>query len=348
MIKEAGFYTLKLELFLETPTPDLLFMGSSRMRDAAVPADFAKYLSMYWKRRARVYNLGLAGAGSEEWFALATDFLHDPASRHVVIGFTGREISTVHEFRYASRFLWHFPHFLSYLKRTSYGKFRVKNVEFYIEQIICRFWYLFAQRDALSEWAEEYFGVLLGLSPDVNDPEDLADLHPKARADLKRKHVERRRLIRHVFAKDGYAPFLPTDWNLAETLKRNPGFKIMNWKELDQNRDNLSEDSVVLLKLTVDALREKGCKVALVETPVSPYLQELNPVLHGDYFRQWMAEHARELDVPFFPFPPEETKLTNDWYGDSSHLSEKGAKKYTFLLFEKLRNAGFFKEEKGP
>jgi hypothetical protein len=58
-----------------------------------------------------------------------------------------------------------------------------------------------------------------------------------------------------------------------------------------------------------------------------------------------MGEIARETGVLFLPFPPLENGLTDAMYGDLSHMTREGAKRYTSLLFEKLRDAGFFEEE---
>ena len=95
----------------------------------------------------------------------------------------------------------------------------------------------------------------------------------------------------------------------------------------------------------IEAVQESGSKIAVVEVPPSPALEEYDPLLHGSGFRHWMGEIAREMGVLFIPVPPLENGLTNAMYGDLSHMTREGAKRYTGLLFEKLRDAGFFEED---
>ncbi|HZL99692.1 MAG TPA: SGNH/GDSL hydrolase family protein, partial [Planctomycetota bacterium] len=108
------------------------------------------------------------------------------------------------------------------------------------------------------------------------------------------------------------------------------------------------------LREVVALLRARGCKVALVEVPPSPYLQELNPVLHGPGlpaaggrparpgFRQRMQELADELDLTFVPRDSRAAGLGNEAYLDVNHLTEAGARRFTTLLVQDLIAAGFF------
>jgi hypothetical protein len=92
-------------------------------------------------------------------------------------------------------------------------------------------------------------------------------------------------------------------------------------------------------------LAERGCQLAVVETPVSPWLQQRNPVLHGDVFRQRMSELADELGIVWIPMPERTTHLTNALYTDACHLSAAGARRYTRLLFRALDDAGFLQDD---
>jgi hypothetical protein len=119
----------------------------------------------------------------------------------------------------------------------------------------------------------------------------------------------------------------------------------MQQRELEKDPEMFGEGTILLLKKIVTSLRARGSRVALVETPPSPYLQALNPVLHGPGFRKLMNRAAKEADVLFLPFPPWETALSNAYYGDLSHLSKEGGELYSHLLFQRLRRAGFFEED---
>jgi hypothetical protein len=333
MQKEIAFYTLKVERFREGPSPDVLFIGSSRMRDAVIPSVFAADLEAYLKRPVRTFNLGLGGAQAEEYYALVTSHLPDPPPPYVILGFSGTEMAHVHRFAYASRFLWSLDNAYSYYKRTSGRKFRSRHLEYFIESLIGRFWYLFEYRDALSKRISEPFAEWLGSAVDEEEPE--------------KETRKIQRMVANVLAEDGYEPYLTTSTNLEQRLRNNPRSikKQMQARELEKDPDMFGESTILLLKKIVTSLRANGSRVAFVETPPSPYLQALNPVLHGAGFRKFMFTAAKEANVLFLPFPPWETTLSNAYYGDMSHLSKEGAELYSHLLFHRLRRAGFFEED---
>jgi hypothetical protein len=331
MQKEVAYYTVKVDRFMSRPAPDVLVLGSSRIRDALIPDIFVRRLSGQWGRTAPVYNLGLGGAHSEEYYTLVSSYLPDPPPPYVVIGFSGTEVACVHIFTFASRFLWHLENFLSYLGRTSHSNFQVKHCEYYIESLLCRIWYLFEQRDALSRLAGDSLASALGLK--------------NKRESLRKEEEKQRRLAAHILADDGYLPFLPERMNLQEALRTNPGSVQPRSWDLVRNPALLDEASAELLGLILERLRNRGSRVALVESPPSPYLQRRNPVLHGTGFRKWMHGVAADLDVLFIPAPPADTRLYNSLYRDPNHMTEEGAKRYTRYIFSKLRDAGFFEED---
>ncbi|MFH2000944.1 MAG: hypothetical protein ABIK28_14780 [Planctomycetota bacterium] len=340
MQKEFAFYTEKIKQFQALPYPDVLFLGSSRMRDDLDPEVFAMGLSQHWRHQARAYNLGLAGAHMEEVYTLAASYLPDPPPPYVIIGFSGTEVAWPYHFTYASRFLWKFENFVDYLRRVPFEYFYVRHVEYYIEAQICRFWYLFAQRDALLNCITENLETRLGLDL-LEVPEEMRD---HARVMVRN---EKQRKIDHVHADSGYHPVLRQFKDLAARIEKNPEeVQITNRREFNNDPDVLNDTSADMLRLIVPTLRRKGCKVAIVETPTSPYMQEMNPVLHGEGFRRWMKGVAEELDVPFFAFPPTpENGLDNTFYGDASHLSDKGAKLFARMVLKRLVEAGFFDKE---
>lgn len=340
MQKEFAFYTEKIERFQELPATDVLFLGSSRMRDDINPEVFAMGLSQYWRRQATAYNLGLAGAHMEEVYTLARSYLPDPPPPYVIIGFSGTEVAWPYHFTYASRFLWKFENFADYLGRISFDHFLVRHVEYFIEAQICKFWYLFAQRDALVNAITENTEAALGL--DLLEVRE--EMREHARAMVRN---EKQRKIDHVNSPSGYHPVLRDFKDLASRLAKNPNdVKITNRREYNRDPEVLNDTSADVLRLIVPVLKAKGCKVAIIETPTSPYMQEMNPVLHGPGFRRWMRGVAEELDVPFFGFPfNKKNGLDNSMYGDASHLSTKGAKHFARVVLERLIGAGFFDEE---
>jgi hypothetical protein len=328
MQEEIAVYSLKKEYFLKKPTPDVLFIGSSRMRDSLLPHVFDEALSSFWGKPVRSYNLALRNAKSEEYYALVTSCLPDPPPPYVVIGFSGTEIARVHNFTVASRFLWRFPNLISYLSRTPGPKIKVKHVEYYMESLVCSFWYLFEQRDALARLVEERIFSFFGKKMSKREAALLLEKTEKLRTGL--------------MADNGYMDLNEPLIDLETLLKTYPRNVRIQERELTQHPGVLDQHSFMLLRLIVTSLREMGCRVALVEVPPSPHLQKKNPVLHGVGFRKWMIRAAQEMEVLFIPFVPEQTGLTDRLYNDPSHLDVKGAARYTQILFRKLRRAGFF------
>ena len=157
--------------------------------------------------------------------------------------------------------------------------------------------------------------------------------------------LERRRRVKlHVYSANGYHPILQKATNVQVLLDKNDN-QIQIRNPLELVTSGFNDISSHLLRRIVFELKKLGCKVALVETPPSPYLQSRNPVLHGIGFRRWMRKISEELDVPFIAIPANNyNKLYNDKYIDASHLSPEGAKIFSKVVFERLRKIGFFGE----
>ncbi|MHC4945646.1 MAG: hypothetical protein ACYTG7_21755 [Planctomycetota bacterium] len=326
-----AYYIMKLELFEKTPAPDVLLIGSSRMRHAGHSRVLSMALTQYWGRPVKVFNMGLQGAMAEEYFSIIEGHLPDPPPPYVIIGFSGSAAVEVHRFSFASRFLWDASSLISYIRRTSFADFEVRHVEYFIEGLLGRLWYAFDQRVPLSKLLMEKTRSWLGLAEGEKDP----------------KEMEKTRMTDPVMvlAEDGY-PIFPTKIpTLQEQIKKDPKHVKKKRREFIRKDPSLySEASIELIQLIVDDLRAKGCKVAFVETTPSPYLINRNKVLHGEGFREWMADAAEKADVLFIPMPWEEMGLTNAFFKDPSHMLPSGAAKFTFHMFKKLRDAGFFEE----
>jgi len=329
MQKELAFYIHQIEEFQKLPTPDVLFLGSSRIRDDLDSKVFATLLSGHRKKKSRIYNLGLNGARMEEVYTIVNSHLPDNPPPYVIIGISGSEVAWPFNFRYAARFLWKMSDFTSYLKRVPHSNFRVKNIENFIESGMCDCSYLFENRDAICNMITENVSIFLG----GDKPDEVEQRH-------------RYRIRKHVYSKDGYWPIHQNISNIQVVLnKKDNKIPIRNAFELVKS--GFDENSTHLLRLIVPALKEKGCKVAIVETPPSPYLQKLNPILHGPGFRKWMNKISKELDVPFIAVPVTKyNKLYNNKYSDASHLSPEGAKIFARVVFDKLVKIGFFGEAK--
>jgi hypothetical protein len=331
MQREVRDFVFKVESFLEHPTPDVLFLGSSRIRDALIPERFARDLSTKWGRPVRVYNLGLGGAKTEELYALVTSHMTDPPPPYVVIACSGSEVARVHQFQFASRFLWRLPEFFNYILHTPSPRFHSKNVEYYLESLLCRPWYVFKHRDAISTLFEDRIEIWLNF----NETDEETALRIKTR----------KQALERLLGDDGFWPVYKKGPSLEMQLRKDPDSIPILESELSRNPLILDETSNRLLKQIVTRLRGMGCKVAVVEIPPSPYLQRRSPVLHGEGFRKWMTRAAQELDLLFIPLSPRETRLTNALYRDTGHMIEAGAERYTSLLFKKLVDSGFFEED---
>jgi hypothetical protein len=326
-----AYYIMKLELFKRLPAPDVLLIGSSRMRHAGHSRMLSRTLAQHWGRKVKVFNMGLQGAMAEEYFSIITSHLPDPPPPYVIIGFSGSAAVEVHRFSFASRFLWDFSNLVSYVRRTSFHDFEVRHVEYFIEGLLGKLWYTFDQRVPLSKKVTEKALAWLGLSAGEKDA----------------KEMEKTRMTDPVMvlAEDGYPVFPSRMLNLQEQIKKDPrNVKKKRREFIRKDPSMYSEASIELIKKIVEDLRGKGCKVAFVETTPSPYLINRNDVLHGEGFRKWMAAAAEEADVLFIPMPWEEMGLTNAFFKDPSHMLPSGAAKFTLHMFRKLRDAGFFEE----
>jgi hypothetical protein len=332
---EAAVYTVKVDRFAAAPAPDVLFFGSSRVRDGIVPSVAKEELEEYWGRPVRAYNLGLPNATLEEYRALVGSHLPDPAPRFVVLGLSGTEVVAPDDFQYASRFLWQWPQFSSWLGNVSWKGFQVAHVENYVESVLARHWYLFGQRDALRTRLLRALGL--------ESRPDLATDPSAPGADV----------MAGILSDDGFT-HRPEFSNLAQRLKNDPEAVRLPAREREFPAELVQGSRFDKLREVVAVLRAKGCRVALAEVPPSPYLQQLNPVLHGPGlpakgarpaqpgFRERMAALADELDMPFVPCDAQASGLGNEVYLDVNHLNEAGARRYTRLLVKSLIEAGFF------
>jgi hypothetical protein len=328
---EPAAYTVKVDHFRRAPAPDVVFLGSSRVRDAFVPAVIEELLAPRWPRTPRAYNLGLVNAKAEEFLTIVRHHLPDPAPRHVVLGISGSELIRPWNFVYASRFLWTTSSVLDYWRRTDWEHVEAIHAEYFLEGLLARGWYLFGQRDALRKALVEALDkALFGPPP----PEFAA-----------RRAERRRAQLAYLLAEDGYQRSEPlTKEKLAVRLQRDPGGVRVPPRELNRDPRQLSEAPFTELRLMVEVLTARGSRLALVETPVSPWLQSLNPVLHGPVFRQRMADLCAELGIVWVPMPPEQSLLGNNSYVDVNHLTEAGARRYSRLVGQSLLEAGFFEE----
>jgi hypothetical protein len=332
MQKDIAFYTLKVDRFLEKPAPDLLVLGSSRTRKGVNGQLLSHKISKYWGRPARAFNLGLDGAMAEEIYALLTSHMHDPPPPYVVVCLSGMEVTQAHNFRFAPRFLWKFRNFLGYVSGTSFDDFSAESVEYYIESILCNFWYMFSHRDALLKLVAEKAGVFLGVESSIQEAE--------LRASPKRQES-----LGVILAEYGYKAEHHPGPNWEEQMRADPK-KIPKISKLRLEKDEalFTESSVELLRRIVEQVKKMGSKLIFVEIPPSPIDQRTRSMMGGEKFRAWMNGVADELDVTFLTMPAKETGLTNALYIDASHLTARGADHYTHLLFDKIRAVGFLDE----
>lgn len=333
MDPEPAAYVVKVERFAERPAPDVLVLGSSRVRDGVVPDEVEAVLARRGLPDVDVYAMGLVNAKLAEWRAFVRGHLPDPAPERVVIGVTGSELIRVHGFQYAARFLWRLADLRDYVARTSYADFEVEHVESFLASSIGEWWYLFEYREPLRERLVAWALGVVGLD----------EYAPRSSPRLQEQSAWIRDF---VLADDGYAaPLEASPLTLAAKLRRDERSvqRTILQRELVRDPEMREGSFDVLVELVAD-LERRGCRVALVEMPVSPYLQSLNPVLHGDVFRRRLALLCDELDVTWVAMPPERSHLTDAMYSDVNHLTDGGARRYSKALARELLAAGFFDE----
>jgi len=327
MEREFAAYTVKVARFAAAPAPDVLLVGNSRVHDGLVPAVFAEALTQRWGRPASVYNLGLMNAKAAEFAALVRGHFPEPVPRHVIFGISGTEFANVGEFQYASRFLWNGGELLDYLERTPLHDVQRAHVADFLDASLGRLWYAFGERDALRAALENGVRGVLGLPEGPKMVALRAQIGRYNRAD--------------VLSPDGTSADETAVPSLATLLSRGekiriPPYSLGDASELIEGRD------FPLMRQVLGELAARGCRVALVEVPPSPWLQEQCPDFHGELFRQRMAEFAGSLHVPFVAVPPSESFLTDGAYVDANHLNPAGAQRLSTLLVQRLAEAGYF------
>lgn len=330
MDPEPATYIVKVERFANSPAPDLLVLGSSRVRDGVVPSVLEETFAARGGHDVDVYAMGLVNAKLAEWRAYLRSHLPDPPPERVVIGVTGSELVRVHGFQYAARFLWRPSDLVDYLGRTSYDDLKVEHVESFLASMLGDVWYLFDFRGPLRECATAWVLGRLGLD----------EYAPRS---TERQREQSRWITDFVMADDGHAPPLEASpRTLAQKIARDEDAvrRTIPGRELVRDAEMRDGGFEVLVELVED-LHARGCRVALVEMPTSPYLQELNPVLHGDVFRRRVGLLCAELGATWVPLPPKHTHLTNDMYVDVNHLADTGARRYSRALAQGLLAAGF-------
>jgi hypothetical protein len=262
------------------------------------------------------------------------DHFPDPPPRHVVIGLSGTEFTDMHEFQYASRFLWSAREFRDWLARTPAARLDIEHVEHWLESLVARAWHAYAMRDALRVAVDEIL-------------EDFAFETFGTKRPIKQREVRDRAgrfNMLDVLADTGRLPELASVPSLALLLSLDTPVRIPPYS-LGDSSGLVRGDDAPLLRTIITELQARGCRVALVETPPSPWLQQRCPEFHGELFRTRLAEFARSLGVPWLPMRPEQSLLGDAAYVDANHLSQIGALRYTQQLTEGLAAQGFFDRE---
>jgi hypothetical protein len=329
---EVAFYTMKLKHYLAQPAPDVLFLGSSRTRMGVDAGLFSAEVSKKAGRPIRAFNLGLDGASVTEFHSLVSTHLPEKTPPYVVICISGLEIVQRYDFHYAPRFLWGFSNFVEYFSSTSYDDFDVDKVDYFLESVVCSFWYLFENRDPLRKMLNAYGGVFLGLEG----------------AEGKLKYMEKlgQRKVNLSFAESGYWA-VPSENTFDKLLAARPGkYKMKRFFDSAEEAFG-SNENVALLERVILDLQSRGSQVLLAEIPPSPHAQKEMPEEAGVDFRRWWTRKAQAMGVPFITSPPDETKLSDQMYFDISHLSDRGAWLYTFSLAERICATDYF-ERQGP
>jgi len=342
--KDSGalHYLAKIRQLEQGPTPDVLVLGSSRVRRAIIPDVMEAELSQVLKVPTKVFNLGLNNAKIAEYHALISSHLPDPPPRFVILGFSGTEVVNEHSFNVASSAAWKLGDCIDYLKRTPFKHFQLKHVENYLLLELSRAWYMFDRREELGNSLAWKIENNLGLVPEIN-------------------RKRREKLLQNIqvilSSNDGYWEMVDTTevGILANRLERNPDAVRIPPRELILPPEIVYGGRFSMLRETVLRLRDHGCKVALVETPPSPWLQNQNPVMHGSGlppsrrypsgvpgFRTRMKELSEELGITFITFNAKNCGLTNSFYLDINHMTHDGATKFSQMMVKRLWRAGFF------
>jgi|GEM_PF-3188791 len=330
MDREFAAYTVKVERFASQPAPDVLLLGNSRVHDGLVPAVFAEGLGARWGRPVRAYNLGLMNAKAAEFAALVRNHFPDPPPRRVIFGVSGTELVNDPEFQYASRFLWDVGECADWLARTPLGRIETAHLENALDAGMASLCYSYAERDALSLPFLQAAGDRLGLR--------LSRTHRRVR------EIVARHNLADVLAPDGFELDDEEHPRLTDLLTADPdGVRIPPYSLGDPSELVAGADFPLMRRVVLE-LQARGCLVALVEMPPSPWLQERCPEFHGPLFRRRLQEFAASVGATCVLMPPSETLLIDAVYIDANHLGRAGANRCSRMVLDRLLDAGYFDE----
>lgn len=105
---------------------------------------------------------------------------------------------------------------------------------------------------------------------------------------------------------------------------------------------NYAEQNVKLLKEILAYCKEKDYQVILTMEPVhQTYQDHFDEEVMNRLVFQYL--NTLELDVPFLNYMNDPRFADNqDYFIDSDHLNSEGRKKYSWIVYEKLKELGYF------
>jgi hypothetical protein len=105
---------------------------------------------------------------------------------------------------------------------------------------------------------------------------------------------------------------------------------------------NYVEQNVKQLKEIIAYCKEKGYQVILTMEPVhQTYQDHFDEEVMNQLVFQYL--NTLELDVPFLNYMNDQRFVDNkDYFIDSDHLNSEGRKKYSWIVYEKLKELGYF------
>ncbi len=104
---------------------------------------------------------------------------------------------------------------------------------------------------------------------------------------------------------------------------------------------NYFEQNVEQLKEMLDYCEEKGYQVILTMEPVhQTYGEHFDEELMNRFVFQYLK--TLETNVPFLNYMSDERFIDNkDYFIDSDHLNSEGRKKYSWIVYEDLKQLGY-------
>jgi len=284
------------------PTPDVVFLGSSRTSAAFVPSLMSSYLSAAYGMDVRGVNLGIASGNFESSYQILKNVIRDSRKpKLIVYGISEHELLPNLE-------IGHLPHTEQFLSLDQFSRHSGDTLGSKAAFVLDHVLPVFRDRDLIRDWFSIRF----------NESDPRHGYYAEGPTHLNRPPDG-------FWALPGPAPA-----DLIEVQKQLWGTLLGNFA--------WSPESMLRLEELIRLAQRRDIAVALVNLPAPPVYRNLwSSPTALDGYRAVVAEVARRTDVPLLDlYEASPSVIPLEGFYDVNHLSPVGATQVTVLAAEQL------------